>query len=52
VVFSVHANELCGLGRAKNWVALAILLLMLVGIASERIHRMWVSPFLPGPFRV
>jgi hypothetical protein len=40
VAFDVHANELGGFGRAKNWVALSILLLMLVGIASEKVHRM------------
>ncbi|GBF88485.1 hypothetical protein Rsub_01198 [Raphidocelis subcapitata] len=43
VAFTVHANELGGFGRAKNWVALAILLLMLVGIASERVHRMYCA---------
>lgn len=40
VAFDVHVNELGALGPAKNWVALAILVLMLVGIASERVHRM------------
>ena len=36
-------SELGGLGPAKNWLALAILVLVLVGIASERIHRMWCA---------
>jgi len=40
VAFEVHANELGKLGPAKNWIALGILLLMLVGIASEKVHRM------------
>lgn len=40
VAFEVHANELGGLGPAKNWIALAILLIMLAGIASEKVHRM------------
>ncbi|KIZ07798.1 hypothetical protein MNEG_0156 [Monoraphidium neglectum] len=40
VAFDIHAKELGGLGPAKNWIALTILLLMLAGIASERVHRM------------
>eukprot|EP00887_Chlorella_sp_A99_P000899 scaffold5.g899.t1 len=43
IVFEVQASELKGLGPAKNWLALAIVLLVLLAIASERIHRMWVA---------
>lgn len=39
----MEASELGGLGPAKNWLALTILLLVLVGIASEKIHRMWCA---------
>jgi Na+/H+ antiporter NhaD/arsenite permease-like protein len=42
-VFQVEASDLGGLGPVKNWLALAILLLVLVAIASERIHRMWAA---------
>ncbi len=39
-MFSADESELGWLGRAKNWIALAILVCMLVGIATERVHRM------------
>lgn len=43
LVFKVEMSDLGWLGPAKNWIALAILVLVLVGIASERIHRMWCA---------
>ena len=43
LVFRSEVSELGGLGPVKNWLALAILMLVLVGIASERIHRMWCA---------
>eukprot|EP00887_Chlorella_sp_A99_P002871 scaffold6.g2871.t1 len=43
VVFSVQYAELKGLGPAKNWLSIAIVILVLIGIASERIHRMWCA---------
>ena len=42
-MFRAEVSELGGLGPAKNWLALAILILVLIGIASERIHRMWCA---------
>lgn len=39
LVFRVEASELGALGPAKNWIALAILGVVLVAIASEKIHR-------------
>ena len=43
LVFQAEASDIGGLGPAKNWLALTILLLVLVGIASERIHRVWCA---------
>ncbi|KAI8465106.1 MAG: transporter [Monoraphidium minutum] len=43
VAFTMHAKELGFLGPAKNWIALAILVVMLVGIASEKVHRMYCA---------
>lgn len=43
VVFKSEVSELGGLGPAKNWLALAILGAVLVGIASEKVHRMWCA---------
>ena len=42
-MFQVEYSDLGALGPAKNWIALGILALVLVGIASERIHRMWCA---------
>jgi len=39
----IDAHELGWLGRAKNWIALAILVAMLLAIASEKVHRMWCA---------
>jgi hypothetical protein len=39
----VHARELGGLGRAKDWIALGILVAMLVAIASEKVARMYCA---------
>ncbi|KAL4423292.1 hypothetical protein ABPG77_004561 [Micractinium sp. CCAP 211/92] len=43
LVFQVEMSDLGWLGPAKNWIALGILAVVLVGIASERIHRMWCA---------
>jgi Na+/H+ antiporter NhaD/arsenite permease-like protein len=43
LVFWAEFSELGGLGPAKNWLALSILGLVLLGIASERIHRVWCA---------
>ena len=43
LVFSVEYSDLGGLGPAKNWIALGILVAVLIAIASERIHRMWCA---------
>ncbi len=47
-VFSVHESEIGWLGPAKNWIALVILLFMLIGIASEKVHRMWCAFIAAG----
>jgi hypothetical protein len=39
----LHAREVGWLGRAKIWFALAILVVMLVGIATEKVHRVWCA---------
>jgi hypothetical protein len=39
----IHVSELGNFGYAKNWVALAILVLMLVAIGTEKVHRMWCA---------
>jgi len=39
----LHVRELGWLGRAKNWIALSILVAMLLAIASEKVHRMWCA---------
>ena len=43
LVFRAEMSDLGWLGPAKNWIALGILVVVLVGIASERIHRMWCA---------
>ncbi|KAL4436773.1 hypothetical protein ABPG75_003912 [Micractinium tetrahymenae] len=43
LVFQAEVSDLGWLGPAKNWIALGILAAVLVGIASERIHRMWCA---------
>lgn len=43
VAIDLRAVDVGLLGRAKAWIALGILVLMLAGIASERVHRMWCS---------
>jgi len=49
IIFRSHSSEIGWLGYAKNWIALAILVGMLVGIASERVHRMWCA-FIAAAF--
>jgi hypothetical protein len=43
VAAEIHTSELGNFGHAKNWVALAILVLMLVAIGTEKVHRMWCA---------
>ncbi|WIA39472.1 hypothetical protein OEZ86_005570 [Tetradesmus obliquus] len=43
VAVELHFSEIGKLGYAKNWLALAILLGMLVAIATEKVHRMWCA---------
>ena len=46
----VEATQMGGFGHAKKWAALAVLILVLMGIASEKLHRMWwvtAAPLAP-----
>jgi hypothetical protein len=40
VALDLRMRELGVFGRAKAWLALCVLVAMLGGIASERVHRM------------
>jgi hypothetical protein len=44
IAVELHARELPKwLGVGKIWIALVVLIVMLVGIATEKVHRMWCA---------
>eukprot|EP00798_Chlamydomonas_sp_ICE-L_P021620 gene21620-28623_t len=41
VAVNIEAVQMGAFGFAKEWAALAVIIISLLGIASEKLHRMW-----------